>query len=114
MEMGFQKKKYSVIIKLQLYQVHSSTRSQNIRVLVMLYHMVELDQCFELELYHVVELASRSQYILALHFLSTRHYHMVELNIIIEVKLYQVVEQDENKFIPSLPHARAKICHKIM
>ena len=99
--------------------MHSSSRSQNIRVLVMLYHMVELDQCFELELYHVVELVqmystSRSQYILALHFLSTRHYHMVELNIIIEVKLYQVVEQDENKFILSLPHARAKLCHKIM
>ena len=50
MEMGFQKKKSSVIIKLQLYQVHSSTRSQNIRVLVMLYHMVEQDQFLVVEL----------------------------------------------------------------
>ena len=81
----------------ELYQMLSSSRSQNILALVMLYHMVELDQCFELELYQVVELVqmystSRILYILALHFLSTRHYHVGELNIIIEVKLYQVVD----------------------
>ena len=34
----------------ELYQMHSSSRYQNIRVLVMLYHMVEQDQFLVVEL----------------------------------------------------------------
>ena len=57
----------------ELYQMLSSSRLQNILALVMLYHMVELDHFFVVKLYHMVQLyqmhsSSRSQNILALHF----------------------------------------------